>query len=111
MAWLEVLHTDLVFLSLVVDIPMLGHLWPLLVLEEGVMQDLIVNINFAHFWLHSLSHLLLERLRLVSLRRLLSQFRYAGLFDKVWQLEGNFVDSSLILKIASFLCPVSRNGN
>ena len=74
MAWLEVFHADFVFLSLVVDVPMLSHLWLLLVLEKGVMQDLIVDIDFAHFWLHSLSHLLLERLRLVSLRRFLSQF-------------------------------------
>ena len=106
---LEVFHSDLILLTLVVDVTVGRCLWLLLVLEESVVEHLIVNVNLTHFWLHALAHLLLQRLRLIRLRRLLAQLADPSLLDKVRQLEWNLVNAALVLKISSLLCPVARH--
>ena len=109
MAWLKILHSDLVLFTFVVYITVLGHLWLALIFEESIVQYLIVNVDFAHLWLHTLAHFLLQSLRFISFSRLLPQLRNASLLDEVRQLEWNFVDASLVLQVAAFLSPVARD--
>ena len=71
MSRLEILHSNLILFAFVVYIAVSSRLWLLLVLKEGIMKDLIVNVNLAHLWLHALSHLLLECLSFVGLGCLL----------------------------------------
>ena len=104
----EVLHPNLVLFALVVDVAMRSRLRFLLILEEGIVQDLIVNINLAHLRLHSLPHLLLQRLGFVGLCRLLTQLADASLLNEVWKLEGDLVDASLVLQVATLLGPMPR---
>ena len=72
---------------------------------------MIINLYLAHLWLHSLSHLLLECLSIVGLTGLLTEFADSGLFDEVWQLEGDLVDATLVLEVAALLSPVSGDWN
>ena len=103
MPWFEILHTYLVLLSFVINITVRRSLWLLLILEKRVVQNLVINVDFAHFRLHALSHFLFETLSLVSLSSLLSELADASVLDKVRQLKGDFVDSALILQIAALL--------
>ena len=103
----EVFHSDLVLFALVVDVTMCSLLGFLLVLEEGIVQHLVINVDLAHLWLHSLPHLLLERLCIVRLACLLAELADSGLLDEVRQLEWYLVDAALVLEIAALLCPVS----
>ena len=111
MTRLEILHADLVLLALVVDVAMLRHLWLILVLEESVMQDLIVDIDFSHLRLHTLSHFLFQSLGFVSFRSLLPKLRDSSLLNEFRQLKWNFVDASFILEVAALLSPVSWYGH
>ena len=108
---LEILHSNLILFALVVHITVGCCLRLLLVLKEGVVEHLIVNVDFAHFRLHAFSHFLLECFGLVGFGRLLPQFAYACLLYEVGQFERNFVDAPLVLKITSFLGPVPRYGH
>jgi hypothetical protein len=84
-------------------------LWLLLVLKKRVVEYLVVNINLAHLWLHSLPHFLFQSLGFVCLRCFLSQLTDAGLLNEVWQLERDFMDAAFVLQIAPLLSPVSRH--
>lgn len=102
-------HADLVLLALVVEVTQDGEFGFGLVLEEGIMKHLIVNLYLAHLRGHTLTHLLLERL--ASIISLLSEFANTSLLDIIWQFEGDLVNTALILKISSLLAPVARYGN
>ena len=108
MSRLEILHSNLILFAFIVYITMGSSLRLLLVLKEGIMKHLIVNVDFAHLRLHALSHLLLECLSFVSLGCLLPQLANPCLLYEVWQLEWNLMNASLVLEIAAFLGPVSR---
>lgn len=109
MTRLEVFHSDLVLLAFEVYVTMRSLLGLLLVLEEGVVQDLVVNLNLAHLRLHALPHLLLERLGIVCLASLLTKSTDSCLLDEVRQLEGYLVYATLVLQVAALLRPVPRN--
>ena len=106
MSRFEILHSNLILLAFVVDVAMSSCLRLLLVLKEGIVKHLIVNVDFAHLRLHALSHLLLECLSFVSLGCLLPQLADPGLLYEVWQLERNLMNTSLVLEIAAFLSPM-----
>jgi hypothetical protein len=84
-------------------------LWLFLVLEKGVMKNLIVNINLSHFRLHAFSHLLFQSLVFVA--GLLTDFCNSCLFNEVRQLKWCLVHSSLVLEVSSLLTPVTRDRN
>jgi hypothetical protein len=79
----------------------------LLILKESIMQNLIININFTHFGLHSFPHLLFECFILIIC--LISNFCNTSLFNEIRKFKWCFVNTSFILKISSLLAPVSRN--
>ena len=58
-------YPGLKFLALIVNLPQLCKVWLGLMLEEGVMQDLIVDVQFANFRLHAIPLLLLQFLVLL----------------------------------------------
>ena len=93
----EVFHPDFVLFAFVVDVTVSCCFWLLLILEESIMQDLVIDIDFTHLRLHSFSHLLLKCLGFVSLRRFLSQLADACLLDEIGKLKWNLVDASLVL--------------
>ena len=77
------------------------------VLEEGVVQNRVIDVNFAHFRLDALPHFLLEAFaRVVGL---LPELVDARIFDKVWQLERPLVNTPLVLEVAPLLAPVVRH--
>lgn len=86
---------------------MVGELGLLLVFEEGVMKDLVVNVDLSHLRLHPLPHLLLQTLVLVS--SLLSHLGDPCLLNEVWQLEGCLMDAPLVLKVPPLLAPMPRH--
>jgi hypothetical protein len=109
MAWFKVFHADLILLALKVDITVSCVLWLFSVLEESVVKHLVIDVDFTHFWLHTLSHLLFKRLLSISISCLLPQATDSSLLNKLWQLEGDLMDTPLVLEIASLLSPVTRH--
>jgi len=101
-------HADLVLLPLKVQVTVMSQLGLLLILKEGIMQNLIINVDLTHLRLHSLSHLLLKSL--VFVVGLLSDLGDTCLFDKVRELKGRFMHTSLILEVSSLLAPMSGHG-
>ena len=73
------------------------------------MQDLIIDVNLAHFRLKALTHFLLQGLRLIGLGTLFSQLGDASRLDEVRQLERNLVNAAFVLEIAALLSPMPRN--
>ena len=109
MSRFKVFHAYFVLLALVIHVSMSGLLRLLLVLKESIVQHLVIDLNFAHLRLHTLPHFLLQRLGIVCLASLLTKLADSGLLNEVWQLEGYFVDTALVLEIATLLRPVSGN--
>jgi len=72
------------------------------------VQCLVIDIDFAHFRLDSLSELLFESLGGVLCHSFVSKFSDAGLFNKLRQSEWYLMNASLILQVAPFLGPMSR---
>jgi hypothetical protein len=107
--WLVLLHSNFILLAFIVEVSMASLRGFLLVLEEGIMQNLIVYINFAHFRLQSLPHFLFESFGLICMVALFSQLSDACLLYEFWQFERYLVDSTLVLQVATLLCPVSWN--
>src|SRR4051812_30418873 len=71
------------------------------------MKHLIVNVDLPHLRLHPFSHFLFQTL--VFIVTLLSHFSYpCGLYE-IWKLEGHLMNSSFVLKVSSFLIPMSWN--
>ena len=60
-------HPGFKLLALIVDLAEAGEVGLGLVLEEGVVQDLVVNVQLAHLGLHAVSLLLLQLLILLLL--------------------------------------------
>ena len=75
------------------------------------MQHLVIDINLAHFRLHALSHFLFESLLSVFSGRFLPELANASLLNKIWKLERNLVDASLVLQITAFLGPMAWHWN
>ena len=109
MSRLEVFHTYFVLLTFIVYVAMSRRFWLLLVLKERVMEHLVINVDFTHFGLHSLSHFLLQCFGLVCLRCLLPQLTDARLFNEIRQLEWYLVNTALILQISALLGPMARD--
>lgn len=98
-----------ILLTLEVNLAVTKHVWLCLVLEERVVQDVVVNIDLAHFWLDTLSHSLLQRF--VRILTSGSDSIDSSVFNKLWQLEGSLVDAPLVLEIPSLLVPMSWDGH
>ena len=109
MSWLEIFHAYFVLLTLIVYVAMSRRFRLLLILKECVMEHLVINVDFAHFGLHSLSHFLFQCFGLVCLSRLLPQLTDTRLFNEIGQLEGYLVYTALILQISALLGPVAGN--
>ena len=60
-------------LALIVDLSQAGEVGLGLVLEEGIVQHLVVNVQLAYFGLHAIPLLLLQLLVLLFLLRCYSQ--------------------------------------
>lgn len=105
----KIVFYDLVFFAFVVHVSKAAKFAFLLVFEKGIVKGLVININFAHFWLHTLTHLLLQCFRSVHRGCLVPQFCDPGLFNERGQSEWDFVNASFILQISPFLRPVSRH--
>ena len=109
MARFEILHSDLILFSLIIYISMSSLLGLFLVFEKRIMKYLVIYVYFAHLWLHSFSHLLLESFSIVSSTSLFSELANTCLLDKVRQFERYLVYTSFILQISPLLGPVSRD--
>ena len=71
------------------------------------MQDLVIDVNLSHFWLHSLSHFLLQAFVLVVC--LLSDLWYSRWLYELREFEGSLVDTPFVLEVSSLLTPMPRN--
>ena len=74
-----------------------GHLRLGLMPEEGIVQLLVVDLNFAHLWSDFFSHLRLERLGVFLLGHSLSHLHNASSFDEFWQVERRLLETSFAL--------------
>ena len=92
-----------------VHVTMYSQLGLCLVLEEGIMQHLIVNINFANSRSHALLHPLTQTH--TSIRRQLPGSANASVLNILGQPERRLMQASLVLKELSFLVPVGRHRN
>mmetsp|Transcript_27332 Transcript_27332/g.73910 ORF Transcript_27332/g.73910 Transcript_27332/m.73910 type:complete len:436 (-) Transcript_27332:858-2165(-) len=106
---LGILHARLKLLALVVHLPDLRQLGLGLVLKEGVMQHLVVNVHLAHLGLHPCALFGLQRLGALLLRVPLTHLPNACSLYEVWQLEGRLLDTPLALQVLAFLGPVTRH--
>jgi len=81
------------------------------VFEERVMQDLIIDVDLAHFRLQALTHFLLQSLTLVSFSALFPQLSDACRLNEVRQFEWDLVNTTFVLQIPPLLRPMTRNGH
>lgn len=66
-------HFDFIFFSFEVNIAVNRHVRLFLVLEEGIVEHLVVDVNFSEFWVHPLPQLLLDHFCTISVRERISQ--------------------------------------
>ena len=95
------------FFSFKKHIAMCCQFWLLLILKECIMQNIIINVNFAHFWLNSFSHSLLQALALIIC--LCSYLIDACILNKIRKFKWSFMNTSLVLKITTLLGPMLWN--
>lgn len=107
----EVLRTHLLFLPLEVYFAMLCKQRLRLVFEEGVVQDLVVDIQLALLRIHALSQLLTNHFASVTVNKGIPKLCDTCLLDVIWQLEGILQYTSLILQVFPLLGPVSRHSD
>ena len=72
-------HPGFKFLALIVDLAQAGEVGFGLVLEEGVMQHLVVDVQLAHLGLHAIPLLLLQLLVLFLLLQCTEQGQQPGM--------------------------------
>ena len=101
------LGLGLILLSLVVNISKDGQVALGLVLEEGVVQHRVLDINLAQLRVHPFLHLLPHHLRAVPLAEWVSQLADASCFDEFRQFEHWFEDASFGLQEFRLLVPMS----
>lgn len=95
--------------AFVVELAKARHLWLGLVLEEGVVELLVVNVNLAHLGLDPLACLLLERRALLLLFDRVALCRDPRVGNEGGQLERRLLDASLALEVVALLGPVLRD--
>ena len=109
MAWLEILHPNLIFFTLKIYIAMGCLLGLFLIFEESIVKHLVIDVDLAHLRLHTLPHFLLQSLCVIGCACLLSQLANARLLDKVWQFKWYLMYAPLILEIPPLLGPMPRH--
>mmetsp|Transcript_53306 Transcript_53306/g.88566 ORF Transcript_53306/g.88566 Transcript_53306/m.88566 type:complete len:296 (+) Transcript_53306:532-1419(+) len=105
------LDIDLELLALIVELAVARELGLGLVLEEGVVEDFVVDVDLAHLGLRSLTRLLLHRLTALLVHDRLADLADAGALDKVRKTEGRLLDTTLALEVLSTLAPVTGHGH
>ena len=63
-----------------------GHLGPVLEFEEGIMQDFVVDINFAELWVHSFPQLLTNKSSSFFIIEWISQSGNSGLLNMLYTI-------------------------
>ena len=101
----------LVLLALVVDVAVLGEARLGLELEEGVVEDLVVDVDLAHLGLHPLLLLALELLRVLLLEHARADLLDASRRDELGKLEGGLFHPALAHQKLALLAPVLGHGD
>lgn len=101
----------LVLLALVVQVPVTRQLGLGLVLEEGVVQHLVVDVYLAHLGADALARLGLALLGGLLLHHRVADLRDARLRDELGQLEGRLLHAHLACQVLTDVAPVSGHGH
>mmetsp|Transcript_58540 Transcript_58540/g.155852 ORF Transcript_58540/g.155852 Transcript_58540/m.155852 type:complete len:211 (+) Transcript_58540:1191-1823(+) len=109
LAWSLCHHLGLVLFPLMVQICVPGQARFPRELEERVVQNLIVDVQLAHLWMHLLAVLLLQRCLLLLLHDGLADLGDPSRLDEVGQFERRFFDASFPSHVFPLAHPVPRH--
>mmetsp|Transcript_136776 Transcript_136776/g.381242 ORF Transcript_136776/g.381242 Transcript_136776/m.381242 type:complete len:233 (+) Transcript_136776:1318-2016(+) len=99
-------HLGLVLLAFMVQVVVLGEFWLVGKLEEGIVENLVIDIELSHLRMYPVSALLLQRLGFLLLHDGLTDLRNASGLDEVGKLEGRLLHTALAGHVLALAAPV-----